>query len=238
MPLPSFDPVSEPSSIAQRWKTWKRRFETYIVALNITDDKQKRALLLYQAGQATQEIFDTIPETGYDYNTAMTKLDNYFSPKKNVDYEIFQFRQATWNVGETVDQFATRLRKLAASCEFGDLDKELKSAVIQNCLSKRLRRCALREEALTLDTFLTKARALEASEIQAEKTISSDSVNNIRPKTIRSHPKLKTQPKSKCRNGGLVWPHPAESPCPEKGKKCKKMRKTQPFCSSLSKRTR
>ena len=81
-PLPPFDPISEPSSIAQRWKTWKHRFETFTVALNITDD---RALMLYPAGQATQEIFDTIPEDGDDYNTAMTKLDNYFSPKKNVD---------------------------------------------------------------------------------------------------------------------------------------------------------
>ena len=29
----------------------------YLTAMNITDDKQKRALLLYQAGRETQEIF-------------------------------------------------------------------------------------------------------------------------------------------------------------------------------------
>lgn len=90
-PLAPFDPVSDPSLLSQWWKSWKRRFEIYVAAINITDDKQKRAVLLYQAGQATQEIFDTIPETGDNFATAMEKLDSYFTPKKNVAYEIFQF---------------------------------------------------------------------------------------------------------------------------------------------------
>ena len=83
--------------------------------MNIKDDKQKRALLLYQAGEATQEIYDTLEETGEDYKTAKEKLDEYFSPKKNVDYEIFWFCKATQHPGETVDQFVTRLQKLAAT---------------------------------------------------------------------------------------------------------------------------
>ena len=45
-PLLPFDPVGDPTSLSQCWKLWKRRFETYLIALNITDDKQKRALLL------------------------------------------------------------------------------------------------------------------------------------------------------------------------------------------------
>jgi hypothetical protein len=150
-PLPPFDPASDPSSLGQRWKTWKRRFETFLVAVNVTDDKQKRALLLYQAGQDTQELFDTLTDTGEDYATAIGKLDAYFAPKKNVDFETFQFRQAAQEDGETVDQFVARLRKLAVTCEFSDTDKELKAAIIQHCQSKHLRRYALREDDLTLD---------------------------------------------------------------------------------------
>ena len=78
--------------------------------------------MLYQAGQETQEVFETLTDTGTDYNTALSKLDAYFLPKKNVDYETFQFRQATQKSDETVDQFVTRLRKLAKHCEFTDLD--------------------------------------------------------------------------------------------------------------------
>ena len=98
-PLPPFDPMS----LSQRWKTWKRRFETYLVAINVTDAKKKRALLLYQAGEETQEIFDTLIDTGEDYDTAIEKLDEYFSQKKNLEYEIFQFRPAKQNIDETTD---------------------------------------------------------------------------------------------------------------------------------------
>ena len=167
-PLIPFDPISEPTSVSQRWKAWKRRFEIYLIAVNVKDDAQKRALLLHQAGEATQEIFDTLEETGDDYKTAIEKLDKYFTPKKNVDYEIFQFRQAKQNNGETTDQFATRLRKLAAHCEFDDLDQEIKTAITQNGRSKHLRRFALRQDKVTLKDLLSKARELENSEREVQ----------------------------------------------------------------------
>ena len=93
-PMPPFYPLSEPSSLSQQWKTWTKRFEMYVAAMKVEDNKQKRALFLYQAGQEVQEIFETLTEMGEDYATAKKKLDDYFFPKKNVDYEIFQFCQA------------------------------------------------------------------------------------------------------------------------------------------------
>ena len=64
VPLPPFDPHSDPSFLSQWWKIWTKHFQTYIVAMNITNDKQNRALLLYQAGEATQEILETLPKLG------------------------------------------------------------------------------------------------------------------------------------------------------------------------------
>ena len=77
--LPPFDPVSDPANVG---KDGSERFETYLVAVGVTNNAQKRALLLYQVGSTTQEIFDALPETGHDYETAMTKLNEYFTPKK------------------------------------------------------------------------------------------------------------------------------------------------------------
>ena len=233
-PLPLFDPLSDQTSLSQRWKSWTKRFETYLVATNITDDKQKRAMLLYQAGSATQDIFETLTDTGTDYATAKKKLDDYFSPKKNVDYEIFQFRQTTQLPGETVEQFATRLRRLAASCEFNNVDNEIKSAIIQHCYSKRLRRYALREDALTLTDLLTKARSLEMSELQAtgmeEKLLpgkqSQDGINLVKRDTRRykkqgsqsrgsqprgSQSQRGSQAPTTCRKCGHGWPHKAHA---------------------------
>ncbi len=156
-PLAQFDPVSAPTSLGPRRK---RRFETYVAALNITDGQRKRALLLYQVGEVTQAIFDTLPETGDDFDTAMRTLD------ENVDFETFKFCTATEQEGENVDQYTTRLRKLAQNCEFTDIDRELKSTIIQNCSSKQTHRIALRDDQ-TLTLLLAKARSMEASEIQA-----------------------------------------------------------------------
>ena len=235
-PLPPFDPVGDPTSLSQRWK---RRFEMYLLALNITEDKQKRALLLYQAGQETQEIFDTLSETGEDFKTALDKLDEYFLPKKNIDYETFQFRQPSKKSDETVDQFVTRLCKLAEHCEFADLKRELKLAVIQNCSSKRLRRYALREGDVTLDEILAKARALETSETQAkgiEDTTTQSQMPSESVKYVQSgqhhHRQGQGRPRSQsstqCRQCGLSWPH-TKNPCPAKGKTCNKCGKPNHF---------
>ena len=51
------------------------------MAVNVTDDKQKHVLLLYQTMQETQELFDTFTDTGETYATALRKLDDYFIPK-------------------------------------------------------------------------------------------------------------------------------------------------------------
>ena len=88
-PLPQFDPLSDQSSLSQRWKSWTKRFETYLLAANITDDQQKRAMLLYQAGSATQDILKTLADTGTDYATAKKKLDDYFSGMWTSKYSNF-----------------------------------------------------------------------------------------------------------------------------------------------------
>ena len=84
-----------------------------------------------------------------------------------MDYEIFKFRTAGQLPDETVGYFATHLRKLAQTCSFTDSDVEVKSAIIQHCTSKRLRRYAFMETDVSLSNLFAKARALETSEIQA-----------------------------------------------------------------------
>ena len=158
-----------------------------------------------------------------------------FPPKKNVDYQVFQFRQAVQQPGETVDQFVTRLRKLAATCEFSDVAKEIKSAVIQNCLSKRLRRYALREDALTLDNLMAKARSLEASEMEAsgmERKLPTEEANLVSQKQQSKASRQMNKPtpsnNKTCRQCGLTWPHNAK-PCPAKGQVCHKCGKQNHF---------
>ena len=124
-----------------------------VAAMGITNNaSRKKALLLHVSGE---EVFDIVmtftdEQRGADsedgYKALKQSLANYFEPKKNIDYETFRFRQAKQNEGETVDSFCTRLRQLGATCEFTDLNREIKAQILQGCNSNRLRRRGLRED--------------------------------------------------------------------------------------------
>ena len=57
----------------------------------------KAPFLLYYAEEEVCDIFETLPESGDDFETAKEKLPEYFDPKKNVEYDIYNFRQAKQN---------------------------------------------------------------------------------------------------------------------------------------------
>ena len=260
--LPNFPPfdVHVDGNVGPRWKKWLTRFERLLIATNITETKQQRALLLHYAGPAVDEIFDTLPDTGVDkdYKTAVDVLNAYFIPQVNSAFEEYNFRLAKQQHGENIDAFHTRLRQLAQTCEFANIDKEVKTQIIVGCLSQRLRRQALRDNR-NLKDLLTYARAQERSEAQAtavEKGVSSiNAVKNEQRDTkiskthgkyqqsrfkhssnIGNH-KITRSSTQQCRNCGGNFPHTGD--CPAKGKECRACGKSGHFakvCRSKPKR--
>lgn len=97
-------------------------------------------------------MFDTLPDTGEDKDK--TALTSYFSPKKYTDFEIFKFRQTKQQAKKSIDEYHVRLRKLAATCEFTDIDKEIKIQILQGCSSTRQQRQVLRDPEMTLTKLL------------------------------------------------------------------------------------
>ena len=79
---------------------------------------------------------------------------------------MYIFRQTKQKDGESLDSYHTRLRQLAKTCEFSNIDTEIKEHIILTCSSNSLRCRALREN-LTLDALFKLGRALELSEEQA-----------------------------------------------------------------------
>ncbi|XP_028418157.1 uncharacterized protein LOC114543323 [Dendronephthya gigantea] len=165
--LPQFDAYSEPSSIATRWKEWLEQFEIFTIAAKVEDKKQKRALLLHLSGPTVQKVFKGLTDTGDDYDTAAAKLHEYFAPKKHIRYERYHFKQACQQDGESIDQFASRLRNLAETCEFENIDDVIADQILANCSSNRLKEKILREEKADLTFILKQGRILECSKQQA-----------------------------------------------------------------------
>ena len=155
--------------------------------MNVTDKTRQRALLLHYAGEATNEIFDTLPNTtaGEDddpFEKAVEALTNYFTPKQNREYEIYVFRQAKQENNENLSAFHTRLRQLAVTCEFNDVDREIKTQIVQSCSSHKLRTKALENPSYTLTQLLDAGKAMELSKTQAANIEDNQSVNTLSPR--------------------------------------------------------
>lgn len=152
-PLLQFDFHGEPETVGIRWSNWVTRFENYTVAVHITEDLQKRALLLHYAGEAIHNLFVSLPEsaTAQTYAQTLEKLNNYFLPKRNTVFETFKLKTATQQEHEGIDEYHVRLRSLAATCEFHDVDLEIKNHIIHTCISVPLKTKALCTPELTLE---------------------------------------------------------------------------------------
>lgn len=235
--IPPFDANSEPTSIGVRWKEWRDQFDFYAAAADIKDKKQKRALLLHLSGPTVQKVFKGLSDTGDDFDTAATKLDEHFSPKKNIRFERYRFKQARQQQGESLDQFTSRLRLLAENCEFTNVNDSLADQILMNCTSNRLKEKILREEKADLNDILKYGRAFESSKQQlaeiATKVQQTD-INALSTSKQRSgEPRQRNQAEQTnnqtCRNCGGIWPHEASKPCPAKGKPCLSCKKMNHF---------
>lgn len=185
--FPKFDD-SDSHDAGPKWDKWVSRLELLFDGMKLTDDKQKRALLLHYAGDRVFDIYETQKgDSQAKYEETVNVLKNYFAPRKNIQMEIYKFRNYKQASGQSLDEFVTELRRLARSCDFHDAEKEILSTVIQNCRSNRLRRRALRETDKTLNDILTVGRTIEIAETHAQAMETNDSVNsNVNAFNVKS----------------------------------------------------
>ena len=65
-----------------------------VVALNVTDNRQKKALLLNSIGEEAYEVYENLTTGAEDetYEAVIALLDEHFAPKINISYERYLFR--------------------------------------------------------------------------------------------------------------------------------------------------
>ena len=226
--ISSFFSLEPKHSAATRWQRWIDRLENFLIAMDIDDTKRMKAMLLHYIGEELYGIYSTLPEIGATTDNEFVKakktLNEYFKPKRNVEFEIYNFRKAQQGPNEMLDEYYSRLKQLGANCEFTNIDKEIKSQIIQKGRSEKLRREGLCKEDISLTALLKLGRTFESSEAQSkaieEGLGSGTSVKSVNKLKISKHKMVteKGKKKKECYNCGGVWPH--ESRCPAYGKTC------------------
>ena len=236
----SFDVTIEPTSLGITWSKWLKRLENLFTAIEVTDDGRKKALLLHYAGEDVNEIYETLVDATGTFSSAKEALTTYFKPKKNLTFQVYNFRnikqddsgKKSVHAEETIDQYVARLKLVAARCEFHDVDREIRDQIVFNCKSDILRRKALRDDS-SLPDLLKLARSMELSESQARTIETSRVCPEARPeieinklaKKPGKYSKKSINKKEfkndklhdkKCFACGNSWPH-VGSICPAKG---------------------
>ncbi|KAL3254030.1 hypothetical protein MRX96_054323 [Rhipicephalus microplus] len=145
---------------AAYWPACMDEFDDYRFASGLHEKKDEVQVrtLLYTTGRKSREIFrspNVNDEEMEDFKLVKSKFNDYFVHTKNIVYESVRFIQRCQQLGETVDQFATELSKLADRCEFAGMKERL----IRDHFVVGLRDQVLSEE-LQMDPKLTMATAL------------------------------------------------------------------------------
>ena len=234
--FPKFD-LDDYNTISTRWEKYKKRFLNLCVALNVVEEKQKLALFLNYIGEEAYDIYDNllVAGTAETFEAAVEILDGHFSPKKNIDYEVYLFRKLKQEQDETIHQFYVRAKQQGNKCDFGaQIDKEIKQQLVLSTNNNKLRRYAFKNTEVSLKDFLIYAKQLEDAEQKADEVEKTNKQEEEVNKLTRKVSKFGKNPKpgirtshferdKTCFRCGGVYPHLKS--CPAEGKECIKCHK-------------
>ena len=154
--------------MSEHWTTWKKEFQFYLTASESKNkpDEIKTSRLLSAIGPKSREIcysFNfTDDEESMTFDVVIQKFDDYFTPKKNITYQRYQFFSYNQSNGQSIDSYATELRTRADHCDFGDLKGSLiRDKIVIGIRDSKTREGLLRESELSLDKALQICRASE-----------------------------------------------------------------------------
>ena len=77
-------------------------------------------------------IHDTLSSPKDDYNNIKRKLKNYFKPKINLNFEVYNLHQMKQVEEKPIAQFTTTLKQKAQQCNFVDNNREIKNQIVFN----------------------------------------------------------------------------------------------------------
>ena len=216
---------------ASNWEFFKDSWKNYATATKL-DQKDKKivvATLLSIMGKEFLNVCRNLPmtvEERQDANVILTKLDEYFVPKRNTIYERYVFSCRSQKHGKNFDQFLTELRKFAATCQFGTFEDEmLRDRIVTGLRDHGHRERVLRETTLTLQKAIDICRTNEMAANQRLKMKQTDTVHLVHGNETRAHHADPRKNPRKIKNCKYCVHSHAAGKCPAFGKTCTKCNK-------------
>ena len=167
-------------SLASNWRTWVAAWKNYTLATKLDKEEEARqvATLLAVIGKEANKVFRTFtfssPDDAKKIEPVLRKFEEYCIPRENTIYERFLFFTRDQRESETIDQYLTELRQIAANCDFESItpDQLLRDRLVTGTRNAKVRANLLKEKKLTLERAVDVAHAAESTAAQV-KVVSS-----------------------------------------------------------------
>ena len=193
--IPPPDPLNlADGTAATNWRNWKAAWSNYTLATKLDKEAEERqvATLLAVIGNEANKVFRTFtwvnPDDAKKINSVLQKFEDHCIPRQNIIYERFKFFTRQQSTTETVDQYFTDLRQIAANCDWESLtpDQLLRDRIVTGIRDSSVRARLLREKKLTLEKALNHVRAVESTETQIKEMSIESSVQAVQFKPQRA----------------------------------------------------
>ena len=167
------------------WEFFRQQWEDYEIAtgLDQRDQKVRLATLRSVMGKDCLQVFNNLElsvEQKSRVKACLDALEAYFKPKRNVVYKRYVFNSSSQQQEESTDEYVNRLRKYAASCNFGSLTDELiRDRLVLGIRDQATKLRLLKEEKLDLNKAVSMCRASEIASKQL-KSMKKESEEEIK----------------------------------------------------------
>ena len=206
--------------LSDNWKKWKQVWDAYetVTKLNEKESKFRVATFITCIGAEALEVHNGLPfrseDEKQDINVVLDLWNSHCIGQTNIIYERYRFNNRKQESHESIDVYATALRALAATCEFGALkDEMIRDRLVCGITENSVRRKLLQEPKLSLEKCLDICRSAEATSAHL-KAISGQSTSTDKPvdtvNTLDKRRKSKTPPKRRSKGPKQPVPEPKE----------------------------
>ena len=192
-PFPAFD------STAELWKDYLLRFETFVNANSVPDEKKALVFLTNQTSDTYKLITNyalqqDVPTTAnaMKFSDITGFMSSHYDPTQFTVREHYKFLSTIKRKpGETPTELAARVRQMATTCDFPAIKNPLDEAM-RTCFI-----CAINNEAILKSVFREKEEKLTFAKAMEIATEVEEAAKTVKPQRNNQHHHQKSPPSTK-----------------------------------------
>ena len=163
--------------------SYLERLEQFFIANDIQDKATFLSLIGSQAYSLLKNLVSSTLPKDKSYADLVAALKQHYEPKPLVIAERFHFHRRSQAVGESINEYMAKLRRLSTHCKFkAFLDEALRDRLVCGLCSEAIQKKLLTEAELSLTKAIDLSVGMEAAEKNAKSLKETETaVNQVTP---------------------------------------------------------